>query len=110
LRRKVVDLVEASPGSKAANDAVDSIADVGCKVAVTPVVSSLRATMEVLGADTLPAMRTVRICLGVDDPDELPWHSGHAAQIAATATPTCSTRPLSWRLLPDSLNASCGCA
>jgi hypothetical protein len=57
--------------SPAALKAIDSIAERGRKVAVTLVVASLRASMDVLGSDTLRAMLKVRVCLGVEDPGEI---------------------------------------
>jgi hypothetical protein len=62
--------------SQAALQAIDSIAERGRKVAITLVVASLRASMDVLGSDTLRAMLKVRICLGVEDPGELPLALG----------------------------------
>lgn len=62
--------------SPAALHAIDSIAERGRKVAVTVVVASLRASMDVLGSDTLRAMLKVRVCLGVEDPGELPLALG----------------------------------
>jgi len=62
--------------SPAALRAIDSIAERGRKVAVTLVVASLRASMDVLGSDTLRAMLKLRVCLGVEDPGELPLALG----------------------------------
>src|SRR6266540_13277 len=62
--------------SPAALQAIDSIAERGRKVAVTLVVASLRASMDVLGSDTLRAMLKLRVCLGVEDPGELPLALG----------------------------------
>lgn len=62
--------------SAAALRAIDSIAERGRKVAVTLVVASLRASMDVLGSDTLRAMLKLRVCLGVEDPGELPLALG----------------------------------
>jgi DNA segregation ATPase FtsK/SpoIIIE, S-DNA-T family len=57
--------------AKPALAAIDSIAKRGRAAAVTVVLASQRATMDVLGSEILRANLRVRFCLGVEDPGEV---------------------------------------
>jgi S-DNA-T family DNA segregation ATPase FtsK/SpoIIIE len=57
--------------AKPALAAIDSIAKRGRAAAVTLVLATQRATMDVLGSEILRANLRVRFCLGVEDPGEV---------------------------------------